>query len=122
MENICPVCNNKFITQIKKKKFCSISCRNKYNESMRLPRMKRTRNRFYTPRPKIKQQCRFCKKTFLGWNNKLYCSKICRERKRDRSNYIRIRDNEFNVIYRKQIKKMARDGPMKHSMKLKKIV
>lgn len=99
MKKLCKFCNKEFNADRYNAKFCSAKCYKsdpdtkfyfKYYELMRPPRI-RVREKNYTARPKVPRICKFCGKEFLGWQNKSYCSKSCREKKRDRSNYHRYR-------------------------------
>lgn len=113
MEKVCKECKKIFQALTIRKEYCSVSCRNKYTERLRLPRI-RLRQQLYKPRKKTVQKCQLCKKKFMAWKNRLYCSKLCRERKRDRSNYNRQRLYEVsNNFQRKFYKKTtALNGPV----------
>jgi hypothetical protein len=113
MKKVCEVCSKEFEALRSTGKFCSIKCRNKYNEDQRYPRI-RIRKRVYISRPKINLKCKFCGKEFLGWSNRLYCSRLCRERKRDRSNYNRQRQYEISSNFRKKTTARTRAVEIHH--------
>lgn len=90
MENLCFYCNNKFIvnnTGGKKQIYCSIKCRNKqYSKTYKDKLIKigklgfNSLEEYYSSFSK--KNCPICNTDFIiNGQNKIYCSRKCKEKK-----------------------------------------
>ena len=78
---VCPICKREFITNNKKKRFCSILCQ------------ERDKKMHYKPMPETARVCPVCNKTFYSSHGgKKYCSNECyiKARSQRESRYVPV--------------------------------
>ena len=81
-QKICPMCGKEFAAFYGQKKFCSDTCRNRWNNMLRINRLEESRQ-LEPPQPKQEKICPQCGKPFkMTKSNKKFCSRQCGRRYR----------------------------------------